>query len=135
MAIANAYERHKHGQPLFGNAFGKLTGSVSGIFNELGSGPGGPLSSNDQNPLYKDLDSSFFDSSGSPGGSTGGSSYYDSQLPDYPGLASMSAYPLGGSMGGYWNKLAIHDAAPAYGPFAGYGKKPLPIAPTGILGV
>src|SRR5690348_7896388 len=86
-AFANAYQRWKHGMPLFSNPFHNLTGSVSNVFHDIGSGPGGPLSSNDQNPLYKDLDSSFFNSSGSPGGSTGGSSYYDSQLPDYPGLA------------------------------------------------
>lgn len=133
MAVANAYERYKHGQPLFGNMFGKLVGSVSGLFS---NSPGGPLSSNQENPLYKDLDSSFFNGSGSPSGSTGGSSYYDSQLPNYPGLASMSAYPVAlGDMGGYWNQMALHDAAPTYGPFGGYGNKPLPIAPTGISGV
>lgn len=130
-AFANAYQRWKHGMPLFGNVFGNLGGTVSGMFKDS---PGGPLSSDKENPLYKDLDSSFFDGSGSPGGGGFGTSYYDSKLPDYPGLASMSAYPMSGDPGGYWNQRAIHDAAPTYGPFAGYGKKPLPIAPAGILG-
>lgn len=118
-AGAHAYYNSQHGRPLFGNMFGKLGGSVSDMLGAIGSGPGGPLSSNQQNPLYKDLDSSFFNGSGSPGGGGFGSSYYDSQLPNYPGLASVSAYPLSGDMGGYWNQQAIHDAAPTYGPFAG----------------
>jgi hypothetical protein len=118
--IANMYERYKHGQPLLGKTMGNLGGTVSNIFSGLGSGPGGPLSSNDQNPLYKDLDSSFFDGSGSPGGGGFGTSYYDSKLPDYPGLTGLSAYPLSGDVGGYWNQRAIHDAAPAYGPFSNF---------------
>lgn len=129
MAFANAYQNYKHGQPLFGGMFSKLGDAAQDMFG--GSLPGGgPLSSTPQHPLYKDLYTNGISGSGATG--SGGPSQTNPQLPNYPGLQGMSAYPIGLSdPGGYWNQVAIHDAALPYGPFAGYANKPLPTAPFG----
>lgn len=133
LAVANAYQRWKHGMPLFGDTLGKLGGAAQDMFSGMGSHTGGPLSSTPQHPLYDGLYTNGI--SGGGGAGSGGPSQPNTQLPNYPAIQSMSAHPIGlGDLGGYWNQVAIHDAAPTYGPFAGYGKNPLPIAPSGIFG-
>ena len=130
MVAANAYENYKHGKGLLNDITGLFHSSAPGA-----SSPGSPLSSNAQNPLYKDLYKGFFDGSGD-GATYGGippSGNGSDQLPNYPGIAALSAVPAS-LPGGYWNQRALHDAALTYGPFAGFAQHPLPIAPSGILG-
>jgi hypothetical protein len=142
---AHAYYNAQHGQPLLGNLWGKITGGLA----SLGDGPGSPLSNSPNTPLFSDLygqpasgsgaDTSYgigSGLSGSPSIAASGS------LPYYPGLSALS----GGSapIGGFWNQQALRDAAPAYGPYAGFaqGAAPNPnpyglppaLAPTGIRG-
>jgi hypothetical protein len=148
LVAAHAYYNSQHGQPLFGNLLGKLSGALGGL-GSLGDGPGSPLSNSPNTPLFSDLygqqasgsgaDTSYgigSGVSGSPSIATSGS------LPYYPGLSALS----GGSapIGGFWNQQALRDASPAYGPYAGFaqGAAPNPnpyglppaLAPTGIRG-
>lgn len=147
MVAANAYENYKHGQPLFGS-LGGLGGSLAHLLSGLGDGPGGPLSTSPNSPLYASQYAAMFN--GTPGagssdpagsmGSMGGPALASSgALPAYPGLGALS----GGSapLGGFWNQRALHDAAPVYGPYAAFGHGTTsylpagaPFAPAGILG-
>jgi hypothetical protein len=147
LVAAHTYYNSQHGQPLFGDMFGKLTGMFDGL-GSLGNGPGAPLSNNDNNPLFANFDNSATTSgSGATGGGplngVGSPSIATSgALPYYPGLSALS----GGSapIGGFWNQQALRDAAPAYGPYAGFAQGiapnpnpyglPQALAPAGIRG-
>jgi hypothetical protein len=145
---AHAYYNAQHGQPLFGSLLSKF-GSALGGLASLGDGPGGPLNTSPNSPLFSNLtDPSAVGSgadtsygmgsglSGSPSLAASGS------LPYYPGLSALSggAAPLGG----FWNQQALRDAAPVYGPYAGFGQGAAPnpnpyglpqaLAPAGIRG-
>jgi hypothetical protein len=148
LVAAHAYYNNQHGKPLLGDLFGDITGAFRGL-GSLGSGPGSPLSSNDNNPLFADLYNEPTTNLGMSGGGGGSgpisgtpSIASSGALPNYPGLSALS----GGSapVGGFWNQRALRDASPVYGPYAGFaqGAAPNPspyglppaLAPTGIRG-
>jgi hypothetical protein len=148
LVAAHAYYNAKHGQPWFGTLLSKFGSAIGGI-GSLGSGPGYPLSSNDNNPLFADL---YNEPTTNPGMSAGDggsgpiggtpSITTSGALPYYPGLSALS----GGlaPIGGFWNQQALRDAAPVYGPYAGFAQAAAPnpnpyglpqaFAPAGIRG-
>lgn len=117
-----------------------LGGSVSRMFSALGNGGGLGNTPPDPHALNSLLHPPA-SNPGSPGiGSAGaGSSLFTSgPLPDYASLNALGNFGAA-PIGGYWNQQALKMAAPAFGPYAGYGSSSyVPtshnnvFAPTGI---
>lgn len=139
ITTAHALWNAQHGVSLL-DSLNPLGGSVSHMLSALGSGGGLGNTPPDPHALNSLLHPPA-SNPGSPGigsGGAGSSLFTSGPLPDYASLHALGNFGAP-PVGGYWNQQALKMAAPAYGPYAGYGgaaPQPInyanPYAPSGI---
>ena len=139
--VVNAMVDHANGKSVVDSLLPFGT-SLSSLGSLLGNG-GNASSTDATNALQSLLASQSPNVVGTPSGQSGspnlnGALSTNGPLPDYASLHALGNFGTP-PVGGYWNQQALKMAAPAYGPYAGYGgaaPQPInyanPYAPSGI---